>query len=214
MSLNSHNNIDRSQSVDSQGIASTSKAEEELFWSIPSRDSEQDNAPQTLPQIHTASSDAPLLPHRDRNLSTNTESADPNSPLGLSPHPDDKPAPLFASRPEASVDADSALHTSSKPATAAVGSRESIDTTIAEEGDSGRSYLPDTEANSGPHIENDVDGKPIVGDYLKMMFVEHQVVPTILVRFHDVAGTHLVNTDTFISRTFSFAFRGTTFFTM
>lgn len=30
-------------------------------------------------------------------------------------------------------------------------------------------------------VEPDVDGKPVVGDYLKMMFVEHQVVPTILV---------------------------------
>ncbi|KAI5777485.1 SIT4-associating protein-like protein SAP190 [Geopyxis carbonaria] len=29
-------------------------------------------------------------------------------------------------------------------------------------------------------VEPDVDGNPVVGDYLKMMFVEHQVVPTIL----------------------------------
>lgn len=30
-------------------------------------------------------------------------------------------------------------------------------------------------------IEPDLDGNPVVGDYLKMQFVEHQVVPTILV---------------------------------
>lgn len=30
-------------------------------------------------------------------------------------------------------------------------------------------------------VEPDLDGNPVVGDYLKMMFVEHQVVPTILV---------------------------------
>lgn len=30
-------------------------------------------------------------------------------------------------------------------------------------------------------IEPDLDGNPVVGDYLKMMFVEHQIVPTILV---------------------------------
>lgn len=30
-------------------------------------------------------------------------------------------------------------------------------------------------------MQPDVDGNPVVGDYLKMMFVEHQVVPTILV---------------------------------
>jgi SIT4-associating protein SAP185/190 len=32
-------------------------------------------------------------------------------------------------------------------------------------------------------IEKDFDGNPVVGDYLKMMFVENQVVPTILVCF-------------------------------
>ena len=32
-----------------------------------------------------------------------------------------------------------------------------------------------------PHIENDLDGQPIVGDYLKIQFVDHKVVPTILV---------------------------------
>lgn len=30
-------------------------------------------------------------------------------------------------------------------------------------------------------VEPDVDGNPVVGDFLKMMFVEHRVVPTILV---------------------------------
>ena len=214
LSLDSHDDIDRHQPVDSNDIPSTSKAGEEPFWSYPSQDSEQDKPLQTLPPIHTGSLDAPPLPHRDRNLSPNTESADPSSPRGLSPHPDDKPAPLFAARPGAAMGADAALRTSSEPAAATLGSQESIDTTVAEEGDSGRSYLPDTEANSAPHIEKDVDGKPIVGDYLKMMFVEHQVVPTILVRFLDVAGIQLANTDAFTSRTFSFGFLGTTFFTM
>ena len=32
-----------------------------------------------------------------------------------------------------------------------------------------------------PQMESDLDGRPIVGDFLKMMFVEHRVVPTILV---------------------------------
>lgn len=31
-------------------------------------------------------------------------------------------------------------------------------------------------------VEPDLDGNPVVGDFLKMMFVEHHVVPTILVR--------------------------------
>lgn len=32
-------------------------------------------------------------------------------------------------------------------------------------------------------IQIDVDGQPVIGDYLKIKFVENQVVPTILVRF-------------------------------
>jgi hypothetical protein len=30
--------------------------------------------------------------------------------------------------------------------------------------------------------EPDIDGTPVIGDLLKMKFVEHRVVPTILVR--------------------------------
>lgn len=39
----------------------------------------------------------------------------------------------------------------------------------------------DTYGHYGPIIEDDLDGGPLIGDYLKMMFVEHNVVPTILV---------------------------------
>ncbi|KAF3930821.1 hypothetical protein ABW19_dt0200207 [Dactylella cylindrospora] len=38
----------------------------------------------------------------------------------------------------------------------------------------------DPELLKSEGIELDVDGRPLVGDYLKMMFVQHQVVPTIL----------------------------------
>ena len=214
LSLHNHDDTGEHEAVIPRDIPSTMKTEEESFWSFPSQDSGQDTPSQKLPLIHTGSSDAPPLPHRDRNLSPNTDGVDLNSPRGLSPHPDDKPAPLFAFRPDAAMGTDAALHTSSNPVAAFLGSQESIDTTVAEEGDSSRSYLPDTEANSASHIENDVDGKPIVGDYLKMMFVKHQVVPTILVRFLDFAGIRLTNTDVSISRIFSFGFHGTTSFTM
>ena len=39
------------------------------------------------------------------------------------------------------------------------------------------------ESEFGPAYEVDVDGSPVVGDFLKMMFVEYRVVPTILVSF-------------------------------
>ncbi|KAF3912075.1 hypothetical protein ABW21_db0202871 [Orbilia brochopaga] len=38
----------------------------------------------------------------------------------------------------------------------------------------------DHELLKADSIELDIDGRPLVGDYLKMMFVQHQVVPTIL----------------------------------
>ncbi|EPS42755.1 hypothetical protein H072_3276 [Dactylellina haptotyla CBS 200.50] len=38
----------------------------------------------------------------------------------------------------------------------------------------------DAELLTAEGIELDLDGRPLVGDYLKMMFVQHKVVPTIL----------------------------------
>jgi SIT4-associating protein SAP185/190 len=40
---------------------------------------------------------------------------------------------------------------------------------------------PEQPMHSLPY-EPDVDGTPVIGDLLKMKFVEHRVVPTILVR--------------------------------
>jgi hypothetical protein len=40
---------------------------------------------------------------------------------------------------------------------------------------------PEQPTHSLPY-EPDVDGTPVIGDLLKMKFVEHRVVPTILVR--------------------------------
>ncbi|EGD90984.2 hypothetical protein H113_01575 [Trichophyton rubrum MR1459] len=37
---------------------------------------------------------------------------------------------------------------------------------------------------SDPFIQREPDGKPVVGDYMKIMFHEHKVVPTVLVSTH------------------------------
>jgi SIT4-associating protein SAP185/190 len=57
------------------------------------------------------------------------------------------------------------------------------DTTIAEGDVSVRSLgsVGSSITEYQAMIEPDLDGNPVVGDYLKMMFVEHKVVPTILV---------------------------------
>lgn len=58
-------------------------------------------------------------------------------------------------------------------------SASSIDTTHGMDGESDRSQSPGPE-NYDYTIDVEDDGSPLVGDYLKMMFVEHDVVPIIL----------------------------------
>ena len=132
------------------------------------------------PSQHNANPEAPPLPRR--NQPSGLGPPDMIGSGALSPHPDDKPAPLFADRsdkpspsePHSTVKAENELESSN--------SQDTIDTTLAQEGDSDRSALTTTTQQPFySDIETEADGRPIVGDYLKMMFVEHQVVPTILV---------------------------------
>lgn len=132
------------------------------------------------PSVHNSASDAPPLPRRERSLEP-----DPSNGFedvqDLSPHPDDKPPPLFASRPD-HPHQDIPFPRTDEQEPGGGNSQDTIDTTLGEEGDSVRSVLMSSnDQNYTPHIENDVDGQPMVGDFLKMMFVEHKVVPTILV---------------------------------
>ena len=128
------------------------------------------------PSSHSTNPDAPPLPHRERHLEP--MSPESESPRGLSPHPEDKPPPLFASRVD--QPSDSPRPADEEPS--GDDSQQTIDTTHGEEGDSSRSVLMSGNDQSfAPQFEYDVDGQPMVGDFLKMMFVEHHVVPTILV---------------------------------
>ncbi|KAL9601951.1 MAG: hypothetical protein Q9219_002175 [cf. Caloplaca sp. 3 TL-2023] len=129
-------------------------------------------APLNIP----AASEAPPLPARTR--SAQSKSPETTNPPEIFTHPDDKPAPLFAKRSDAESDAAEPRQGAGVKARE---SQETIDSTLGEEGDSTRSTIM---SNSGqrfePQIERDDNGEPLVGDLLKMMFVEHSVVPTIL----------------------------------
>ena len=134
-------------------------------------------------------SEAPPLPQRRQSAEIHPRS-DFDGIQDFSPHPADKPPPLFADRPE--VSASDGFHYHHQGDEHGRDSQETIDTTLGEEGDSVRSVLMSgNEFGFTSHIEADIDGQPMVGDYLKIMFVEHKVVPTILVRFvpHSDAGT-------------------------
>ena len=127
------------------------------------------------------SSDATLA-HKRRNQPPENRLLDSTSPRDLSPHPEDKPAPLFATLSNNSQSGED-IQKASECAFDESPGPENAHTVHGEEGDSSRSMLMGgSDLSSIPQFEYDVDGQPIVGDFLKIMFVEHQVVPTILVR--------------------------------
>lgn len=87
----------------------------------------------------------------------------------LSPHAEDKPAPLFSGkRPDSP----------SKPE--AQGSIKTEPVQVSEQQLSDQPPSDNGEISDAA-FEVDTDGSPVVGDVLKMNFVEHHVVPTILV---------------------------------
>ena len=83
----------------------------------------------------------------------------------LAGRPEDKPAPLFVRKESASNEEADAEHSQDID--------QSVVTLQGQE-------ASDTDGEGAPY-ETEQDGKPVVGDLLKIQFVDHQVVPTILV---------------------------------
>ncbi|KAI9675490.1 MAG: hypothetical protein M1829_003294 [Trizodia sp. TS-e1964] len=144
--------------------------------------SEDDEIPQA-PQTPTKKKESdgptikPIQPAPQPELSSQQVATET-----LSPHPEDQPEPLFAKRPTStSESSDSEIGPYSQHNDA---KWPAIDSNHADEGDSTHSYrsalMMDHEIGYESNIETDVDGSPVVGDFLKMMFVENRVVPTIL----------------------------------
>lgn len=90
------------------------------------------------------------------------------SPPVLSPHSEDTPAPLFAPPNQEGQDAQSVPENTSTETPAGTETlANAVSTPIEDE--------------FAPQIQYDGPGQPVVGDFLKIQFVEHKVVPTILV---------------------------------
>lgn len=100
----------------------------------------------------------------------------------MSPHPEDHPAPLFSRAFEAGPPQPArGDETGVESRTEDDNGTESVGTAFGTEGDSVRSELASgTEKGPNSGFETEPDSSPVVGDHLKMMFVEHRVVPTIL----------------------------------
>ncbi|KAF2734236.1 SAPS-domain-containing protein [Polyplosphaeria fusca] len=103
------------------------------------------------------------------------------SPDGLSPHPEDKPAPLFSGRAHSRTNSSEPSKADGARFTSGVADSEGSEVTPIEDSSSARSVLfGGIEGQYAPQYEVDIDGSPVVGDLLKIKFVENKVVPTIL----------------------------------
>jgi SIT4-associating protein SAP185/190 len=100
-----------------------------------------------------------------------------SEPETLSPHPDDKPAPLFAGKKRESNAEPDKIDTTRF--TAPVPDEDLSEITPIDEQSVRSVVFGSTEDSVG--FEIDIDGTPVVGDLLKITFVENKVVPTILV---------------------------------
>ncbi|KAI1572249.1 extragenic suppressor of kinetochore protein 1 [Pyrenophora tritici-repentis] len=121
----------------------------------------------------------PVLPSLlTQQLSQSAEPVTLEPIENLSPHPDDKPAPLFAGKNRDSSKSPAKIDTSRFTAPAPPESDLSEITPI-DESQSVRSVVFGG-AEEAVGFEIDIDGTPVVGDLLKITFVENKVVPTIL----------------------------------
>ena len=120
----------------------------------------------------------------------------------LSPHPEDKPAPLFSTKTKDAAAAETSKADSARFTTGETES-EGSEVTPIDETSSTRSILfGGVEAQYAPQYEVDVDGSPVVGDLLKIQFVQNKVVPTIFVsfRFCSLASTLISHEKDFFFR--------------
>ena len=128
-------------------------------------------------KIEAEIKDRPSLLTQQLNQTSEASNLEPLE--GLSPHSDDKPAPLFAGKSrDSKIDippVDPARFTSSVP------EEDLSEITPIDETQSVRSVVFGSTEDSNVGFEIDIDGTAVVGDLLKITFVENKVVPTILV---------------------------------
>lgn len=107
----------------------------------------------------------------EQQASAAAEQKDP-----VSPKPEDVPPPLFSPKKQSAEPvAQPAEQQEVPPNTEPAQEPETINDGGAED-------------PAEQYIQYDTDGKPVVGDYLKIMFVENKVVPTILVSSYPWKG--------------------------
>lgn len=116
-----------------------------------------------LPNFHDEYSSPPLQQNEFKKAAA----------LDLSPHPEDKPAPLFASKSDPNK--------TPTPISPGLQGEDTPQPAHTEQSETELQNVSVTEEQSyEPRAQIDIDGRAVVGDYLKIQFVENRVVPTIL----------------------------------
>lgn len=176
---------------DKDHVASNHTSEADAIPPLKPRRPEVESTTPTIDAITEKTEELTLDPTRSTSptktvapLSTSSEPKTPTNPdaahtqaaaKDMSPHPEDKPAPLFAKKaPHASPEDEAAVPSSASETT------ELTETARADDTESNSALANNDDSLPSPYVV-DIDGSPVVGDLLKMQFVEHHVVPTILV---------------------------------
>ncbi|KAG5998920.1 hypothetical protein E4U43_002341 [Claviceps pusilla] len=140
----------------------------------PSQSPEQADGP----SASSSSSSATAEPNSSGGSLDPDELRNNNQQRGLSPHPEDLPPPLFSS---SDMTASAATEHGAEETNATL-----VDVPVMYQMTESESQLdinaPDgsTLTKEEPPLEVTLPVEPVVGDYLKMQFVEHRVVPAIL----------------------------------
>ncbi|KAL6707710.1 sporulation-induced protein [Coniothyrium glycines] len=128
-------------------------------------------------KVEADNKDLPSLLTQQLNQTT-AKNREVEPPEPLSPHADDKPAPLFAGKNRDATAEPAKVDTARF--TAPVSDEDPLEATPIDDTNSVQSVLLGGLEDSSVGFEIDIDGTPVVGDLLKITFVNNKVVPTIL----------------------------------
>lgn len=124
--------------------------------------------------------DVPMTspPNETNEPATVTEELN-SSPI--SPHPEDKPAPLFSKPSDPNkTPTPTSPNFPLTPKSPKSPKRFSQDVSLISQMEGDTSFESVEESTQTFQQADSLQDRPVVGDYLKIMFIQHQVVPTIL----------------------------------
>ncbi|EFR03850.1 kinetochore protein 1 extragenic suppressor [Nannizzia gypsea CBS 118893] len=190
--------VDRVKGSESPAGCDTKPTADNTFTNVPKLGQGDDfvDEPLTPPKLNTSKKEPPTagtgsdakksvsssiqsdLTEKVDEIHLNKEGEAMKEPESVS-KPSDTPAPEPTAGQSASTD--------TVPPSSALTTPETTPT-LSEEGHPHPSHtdeltLEESKYESDPFIQREPDGKPVVGDYMKIMFHEHKVVPTVLSYF-------------------------------